>query len=187
MSRFPWLLGLGCVAVALGAGCAKVEPPPAAPEAPKPCPRVVDNAYVPKAQIDAPGPAVAEADPTPTAAPAPVKQARAPWKAPPKKKRTPATLATCGTRDNPCPLQHWMRLNMAPALASKDTKLLAAALDKTVSFSPDETSSWASLTMAAADAAKGGDLATARKSCQECHQAFKKVYIEKFRRRPIPQ
>ena len=43
----------------------------------------------------------------------------------------------CGSKENPCPLQKWMRQNMAPANASGDMPALAAALEKASTFAPD--------------------------------------------------
>ena len=90
----------------------------------------------------------------------------------------------CGARDNPCPLQKWMRANMAPALAGKDGPALAKALERTATFSPNPAWEWAAISKTAAEAAKKGDIDTARQSCQGCHSKFKAPYKEKFRVRP---
>ena len=43
----------------------------------------------------------------------------------------------CGTKENPCPLQKWMRQNMAPANASGDFAALATDFDKVSKIAPD--------------------------------------------------
>ena len=43
----------------------------------------------------------------------------------------------CGTKENPCPLQKWMRQNMAPANASGDMAALATDFDKVSKIAPD--------------------------------------------------
>src|ERR1700723_2886101 len=43
----------------------------------------------------------------------------------------------CGTKDNPCPLQKWMRQNMAAANAAGDMAALGTAFDKVSKIAPD--------------------------------------------------
>ena len=92
----------------------------------------------------------------------------------------------CGTKENPCPLQKWMRSNMGAALAANDLPALAKALDHAVTLSPDPSWNWSALAKEGADAAKKGDLAGAKASCKKCHDAFKDKYKAQFRTRPIP-
>ena len=181
----------------------EVAPAPLAP-----CPRLVDAPYIPRSEREG-GDAPAEpAPPTPpataaTSGDAGVKQADIvaasnanPRKAPPRSTRVrtpwkPTVRAEnapidpkCGGRDNPCPLQKWMRVNMAPALAAKDAPALARALERTAAFSPDPSWQWAQIARTAAEAANAGDIEGARKSCVGCHASFKEPYKAKFRVRP---
>lgn len=91
----------------------------------------------------------------------------------------------CGSKENPCPLQKWMRANMGPAMASKDLPALAKALEKSASLSPDASWEWASMAKAGAEAAKKGDFAGAKASCKTCHDKYKDAYKEKFRAKAV--
>lgn len=94
----------------------------------------------------------------------------------------------CGSKENPCPLQKWMRQNMAPALAAGDNAGLAAALDKVAKISPDASwSTWSTLSKQGSDAAKKGDLAGAKASCKGCHDAYKDKYKAQHRTQAAPQ
>jgi hypothetical protein len=94
----------------------------------------------------------------------------------------------CGTKENPCPLQKWMRQNMAPAVAAGDNAGLAAALDKVAKISPDASwSTWGTLSKQGSDAAKKGDLAGAKASCKGCHDAYKDKYKAQYRTKTAPQ
>src|ERR1700722_10036467 len=53
-----------------------------------------------------------------------------------------ADAAACdGTKENPCPLQKWMRANMGAPSAAGDNAALATAYDKVIAMLPDP--SWA--------------------------------------------
>lgn len=96
--------------------------------------------------------------------------------------------ASCGSKENPCPLQKWMRQNMAPALAAGDNAGLAAALDKVAANSPDASwTTWSQLAKQGADAAKKGDTAGAKASCKSCHDAYKDKYKAQYRTKPAPK
>jgi hypothetical protein len=104
----------------------------------------------------------------------------------------PATVAAvarpkgeCGDKNNPCPLQRWMRVNVAPAVASNDPQQLAKALDRLAAFSPDPSWNWAPIAKAAAVAARRGDMPEARKSCQGCHNAYKEQWKTQYRKRAV--
>ena len=107
---------------------------------------------------------------------------KTPW----KPVARPASIdPNCGGRDNPCPLQRWMRFNMAPALAAKNAAALAAALDRSAGFAPGGNGDWQNIAKTAAAAARAGDIEEARKSCRACHGAFKAMWREKYRLTPI--
>jgi hypothetical protein len=88
----------------------------------------------------------------------------------------------------PCPLQKWMRANVAGPLSANDLATLAAGLEKTAKLAPDPAwSSWATLATSGAAAAKRGDIAGARASCKGCHDAWRDAYRERYRLRPVPR
>src|SRR5579885_2282746 len=79
----------------------------------------------------------------------------------------------CGGKENPCPLQKWMRQNMAPANASGDMPALAAAFDKAATFAPDPSwngkdakTNWDAIAKAGAAAARANDVAGAKAACK---------------------
>lgn len=92
----------------------------------------------------------------------------------------------CGDKKKPCPLQRWMRERVATAVTANDAPALAKALDQMAKFSPSAAWQWNAMSATAADAARKGDMAEARKSCQGCHNAYKAEYRAKFRARPVP-
>jgi hypothetical protein len=91
----------------------------------------------------------------------------------------------CGSKENPCPLQKWMKANMGPAMAASDMPALEKALTKAGSFSPDPSWEWASIAKAGAEAAKKGDTAGVKASCKSCHDKYKDQYKSKFRTKPV--
>jgi hypothetical protein len=109
---------------------------------------------------------------------------------------TPGVAAAdgaCGTKENPCPLQKWMRTNMGPANASGDMPALAAALDKAAGFAPDPAwnagdakTSWKGIAQAGAAAARANDAAAVKASCKSCHDAYKDKYKAQFRTKAVP-
>src|SRR5215472_9427813 len=100
-------------------------------------------------------------------------------------KTAAADDAACGSKDNPCPLQKWMRANMGPALANNDMPGLAKALDHAATFSPDASWTWAKIAKDGADAARKGDTAGAKAACKSCHDAYKDKYKTQFRAKPV--
>lgn len=101
----------------------------------------------------------------------------------------PGQSGECGKPGQPpCPLQDWMRKNVAAALAANDSAALSAALEKAASLSPNPAwASWASAASSGAAAAKQGNVAGARAACKTCHDAWRAAYREQFRMRPIPR
>ncbi len=95
--------------------------------------------------------------------------------------------ATCGRPGSPpCPLQAWMRANVAGALASRDDAGLARALDRAAKLVPDPAwASWVESAEAGASAARKGDVARARASCKAFHEAWREAYRAKYRTRPV--
>jgi hypothetical protein len=100
---------------------------------------------------------------------------------------------TCGTKENPCPLQKWMRQNMAPANASGDMAGLAADFDKVSKIAPDPKwngadpkANWDAIAKAGVTAAKANDAAGVKAACKSCHDSFKDKYKAQFRTKPSP-
>ena len=101
---------------------------------------------------------------------------------------TVAQAACGGPGLPPCPLQAWMRANVAAPLAANNSAALAAGLERAAGLSPDPSfSSWSSIASQGAAAAKKGDIAGARASCKACHDAWREQYKKKYRTRPIPR
>jgi cytochrome c-type biogenesis protein CcmH/NrfG len=96
--------------------------------------------------------------------------------------------ASCGQPGKPpCPLQSWMRENVAKPLAAKDAEALATALERSVALNP-EPAAWKEWDViaregAAAARAKNDDATLA--SCTRCHNAFRKPYLERYRERAV--
>jgi hypothetical protein len=95
-----------------------------------------------------------------------------------------ADAAACGSKENPCPLQKWMRANMGTAMASNDMPALAKALEHAAGFAPDPSWTWSKIAKDGAAAAQKGDTAAVKASCKSCHDAYKDKYKAQFRDRP---
>jgi hypothetical protein len=88
----------------------------------------------------------------------------------------------------PCPLQAFMRTRVAAPLASNNTAMLAASLERVATLAPEPAwTSWAAFASRGAAAARNGDVAAARASCKGCHDAWRDAYRRKHRVRPLPQ
>ncbi len=100
---------------------------------------------------------------------------------------------SCGTRDDPCPLQKWMRTNLSRASASGDMPALAAGLDKSATLAPDPSwntsdpkTSWKAIAEAGAAAARAKDEAGVKASCRSCHDLYKDKYKAQYRTKAVP-
>ena len=98
----------------------------------------------------------------------------------------PRVPADCGPQSEKCPLQRWMRGYVSIATSTDDGPSLAIALDRVALFSPDPTWSWESISRAGAAAARGGDLASAKRSCGACHALYKAKWRAGHRTRTVP-
>lgn len=98
----------------------------------------------------------------------------------------PRNPEDCGAQSSLCPLDRWMRLGVAPADAANDGPALARALERVARFAPDPSWSWDALAKEGAAAAAAGDLAHARRTCGECHRAYKAQWREHHRTRVVP-
>jgi hypothetical protein len=98
-----------------------------------------------------------------------------------------ADAASCGSKENPCPLQKWMQANIGSKMADGNLKAVAEGLDKAATLSPDPSwSEWATFAKAGADAARKGDTPGTKAACKNCHDKFKQQYKEKYRTRAVP-
>jgi len=89
----------------------------------------------------------------------------------------PSKDYACGEKGKPaCPMQGWMKTNMAPAAASGDTAALAKNLDYVASHAPKGLADWAAIAKKGADAAKAGNVDGAKASCKTCHDKYKAQY-----------
>jgi hypothetical protein len=106
-----------------------------------------------------------------------------------EEERAAPALEACGTPGAmPCPLQAWMRANVASPLASNKMSSLADGLDRAARLSPDAGwGSWSTFATQGAEAARRGDVAGARASCKGCHDAWRDAYKAKHRNRPVPR
>ncbi|MFO0736916.1 MAG: hypothetical protein U0270_13605 [Labilithrix sp.] len=97
-----------------------------------------------------------------------------------------AAAADCGGKENPCPLQGWMRENVNPPMNKKDMPALAAALDKIAAMAPAGYTNWASISKDGAAAARSGDENATKASCRSCHDQYKQKYKTEMRGRKVP-
>jgi len=96
----------------------------------------------------------------------------------------PSKDYACGDKGKPpCPMQAWMKANMAPAAANGDADALAKALDYVSSHAPPGFTDWSKIAKSGADAAKKKDVDGAKKSCKTCHDQYKAKYKEEMRDR----
>jgi hypothetical protein len=92
----------------------------------------------------------------------------------------------CGTSDNPCPLQKWMRANMGAALSAGDMDALGKAFDRAATFAPDASwTTWGQFAKQGSTAAAAKDAAGVKAACKACHDAHKDNYKTKFRGRAV--
>lgn len=156
------LLLLGAFALAvLACDKDKTESPPPPPSAP-----VTSKAAEPLASAE---PAVSVAAPS-GSAPAP----------------SDSAAVDCGSKENPCPLQGWMRQNVNPPMNKSDGPGLAEALDKIAAMAPPGYPNWTSISKDGAAAARSGDMSATKASCRSCHDQYKKKYKSEMRGRKVP-
>jgi len=76
----------------------------------------------------------------------------------------------CGDKDLPdCPLQNWMKATLRPYLNAQDTVRLAGSLEQLAEKAPPGYAGWRETALTAANAARSGDLSTAKTECKHCH------------------
>jgi hypothetical protein len=160
----------------------------ALPPAPKPAPKdeVEPQTVASSAATTEPPPAIAADSDAGVADGGSTLVAQKADAGPPKPK--PAVVAagggdaTCGTRENPCPMQKFMRGTMGSA---KTPEELTAAFTRASALSPSGGWQWRAIAQKGAELAKGGDAAAAKKQCKACHDQYKEPYKQQYRARKI--
>jgi len=94
--------------------------------------------------------------------------------------------ADCGSRDNPCPLQKWMKEHTQPDLSAGDMSALAADLEKIATFAPPGFGKWVSISKDGAAAARAANTDAAKAACRGCHTEYKSKYKTEMRPRALP-
>jgi hypothetical protein len=90
----------------------------------------------------------------------------------------------CGEKGQPvCPLQGFMKSQVAPAVANGDNALLAKALDQVAGHAPPGLTSWSAIAKGGAAKARAGDIVGAKDSCKACHDQYKTRYKTEMRDR----
>ena len=90
----------------------------------------------------------------------------------------------CGEKgQKPCPLQGWMKANMAAAAASGDANELAKQFDYVASHAPPGLANWSTIAKSGATKAKAGDIDGAKGACKSCHDQYKAKYKAELRDR----
>lgn len=90
--------------------------------------------------------------------------------------------ASCGTKENLCPLQKMMRNEVASA---KTGPAMAAAFSHTANLSPNGGWSWRAIASKGAELARAGDTDGAKAQCKACHDAYKAPYKATYRARVV--
>ncbi len=76
----------------------------------------------------------------------------------------------CGDKQLPdCPLQGWMKSTLKSYLSANDTGRLASSLEQLADKAPPAFDGWRESALAAAKAARDGDLPSVKAQCKHCH------------------
>jgi hypothetical protein len=81
-----------------------------------------------------------------------------------------------------------MKPNMGAPLAGQDFATLQKSLDLVASKPPPsgDYPQWSTIAKDGSAAAAKQDLAAVKKSCKQCHDAYKEKYKKEFAARPFP-
>jgi hypothetical protein len=167
MTRTTTMLAAALAALWLGVGCDDKSGGGAATAAPAPTTRPAPTA-------------TATAAPTPTPPPAQPSAVAGENFTP-----GPAKTFACGSKENPCPMQRWMKTVMAGAASSGEGDKLAQALTYVLKHPPPGYDKWPALSQAGIDKAKAGDVDGAKAACKQCHDLYKEDYKATMRDRPF--
>ena len=95
-------------------------------------------------------------------------------------------------RAGQCPLHDWMRDRLKAPLDAGELAKLVSPLERLEGLSPepswnDGPKGWKALARDGSEAARAGDEAGVRATCEACHKAWKWKYRKRFRSRPLPR
>jgi hypothetical protein len=85
----------------------------------------------------------------------------------------------------PCPLQQWMRERVGVTMSDGDLKLVAEALERTATLSPDPDWGWQRIASEGAAAAHESNELRVRAACRACHEQYRPLYKAQYRLRPL--
>jgi hypothetical protein len=98
----------------------------------------------------------------------------------------PSRDYACGGEGKPpCPMQDWMKANLAPAVACSDAEALARGFERLAAHAPPNFTDWAKISKAGAERARKKDFDGVKVVCQTCHSKYKSKYKEELRDRPL--
>ncbi|MEO8801274.1 MAG: hypothetical protein ABI551_25505 [Polyangiaceae bacterium] len=97
-----------------------------------------------------------------------------------------AVVTNCGSKQNPCPLQKWMKQHTQADLSAGDNAAIAGDLEKIAAMAPDGYSKWASIAKDGATAARAANTDAVKASCRGCHDDYKTKYKTEMRGRAVP-
>jgi len=100
----------------------------------------------------------------------------------------PSALPACGTPGRPaCPLQRWMRTEIAAPFAKKDAARLADGFERLAELNPDPKKwpKWSQFARDGARAAREHRAAAVIIACAHCHSTYRSDYNREFRRRAL--
>jgi hypothetical protein len=90
----------------------------------------------------------------------------------------------CGSPGKPpCPLQRWMREQVAAPLSAKDYRALEQSFERIAQLNPDPAgwANWTKIAKEGATAARQRKLAGVRSTCGRCHRAYRRAYNARHR------
>jgi hypothetical protein len=150
----------------------------------KPVQDELSAAYDPEVEPLKPSPKLRMRDPRGIAFVAPPPKATIPMVTPPPAAPAPgpAVAANCGTKLSPCPMQHFMHLEMDTAHTADR---LATAFTLVAGMSPDPAWAWVAIATRGAERAIAGDVSAAKAQCAACHESYREAYKARHRARPL--
>jgi len=93
-----------------------------------------------------------------------------------------ASVGACGDKDLPdCPLQSWMKSTVRTYLNAHDMDRLAGALEQLALKEPPGYAGWRESSLAAAKAARSGDVPAAKAECKRCHDQHRNKFRKERR------
>jgi hypothetical protein len=93
-----------------------------------------------------------------------------------------ASVGACGDKDLPdCPLQTWMKSTVRTYLNANDMDRLAGALEQLAEKEPQGYTGWRESSLAAAKAARSGNVPAAKAECKRCHDQLRNRFRKEHR------